>query len=515
MQQHRKLLVIGLDAFDRALAQRWIDEGALPNLAAQMADGVVAGVRNPVGMESGSLWPSFAYGCDPSMHGLYDGMRHISPETYQIGTRRAEDVPFRPFWSRVDEAGGRSVVIDAVTAPDIGPKRGMQIIDWFAHVPAESGATMRLRTHPPEFRQVLERDYGHDPLGGHMCDFHQPRTATQLRWFTDALLQRVRVKRTLTLDLLDRDAWDFFMVTFTDGHCAGHHCWHLNDPSHEEYDPAIAAAVGNPLKTIYMAIDEAFGEITRKAGRDVTVLTLMSQGIGTGYTGLRLLDRILARLNGEMSEARNGTIAGLRRAWRKLPLSVRHRLRPMHNAARNSFYRDGFLPAPEKRRCFETHCNERTGGIRINLVGRESHGTVQPGTEYDALCEWLIAQLGDVRNDETGEPLIRQIQRTRDLYDGPLTHTLPDLLVTWNRQRPIRVVSSPAIGRLVHPHPTIRTGDHRPHAMLLLNGPGYAPRRLNDNVDIIDLAPSLSVLLGLPATGFQGQAHAGLAPGGD
>lgn len=513
MTHHGKLLVIGLDAFDRGLAQRWIDDGLLPNLAAQMATGVTAGVRNPVGMESGSLWSSFAYGCDPSVHGLYDGMRHLDPETYEIGALRAEDIPFRPFWSLVDEAGGRSIVIDAVTAPDTGAKRGMQVIDWFAHVPAESGATMRLRTNPPELKQAIERDYGRDPLGGRMCDFHQPRTAAQMRWFTDALLQRVRIKRALTLDLMARDEWDFFLVTFTDGHCAGHHCWHLNDPSHEEYDPAVAAAVGNPLKTIYMAIDEAIGAIMREAGPDVTVLTLMSQGIGTGYTGLRLLDRVLARLNGEMSERRNSMIAGLRKAWRTLPLSLRHRLRPLHDAARESFYRDGFLPNPEKRLCFESYCNERTSGIRINLVGRESRGTVQPGAEYEALCDRLIAQLGEVRNDETGEPLIGQIIRTRDLYDGPRTDTLPDLLVTWNRDRPIRVVSSPAIGRLVHPHPSIRTGDHIPHAMLLLNGPGYAPRVINDDIDIIDLAPSLTALLGLPTAGFQGRPRSVLAPG--
>ncbi|MGE0668983.1 MAG: alkaline phosphatase family protein [Sphingomonadales bacterium] len=515
MTHRRKLLVIGLDAFDRGLAQRWMDEGALPNLAAQMAAGVAAGVRNPAGMESGSLWPSFAYGCDPSFHGLYDGMRRLDPETFDIGAHRAEDVPYRPFWSLVDEAGGRTIVIDAVTAPDVGVARGIRVIDWFAHVPAESGATLRLRTHPPELRQVIERDYGPDPLGGHMCDFHQPRTAAQVSWFTDALLERVRRKCALTLDLMAREEWDYFMVVFADGHCAGHHCWHLHDPSHEEHDPAVASAVGDPLKTVYMAIDEALGRILRQAGPEATVLTLLSQGIGTGYTGLRLLDRILARLNGEMQEGRNRAIAGLRRAWRMLPLSLRHRLRPMHSAARNAFYRDGFLPDPQKRLCFETYCNERTSGIRINVAGRDPHGRIQPGAEYDALCDRLIGQLGDVRNDDTGEPLIASVVRTRDLYAGPRVETLPDLLVTWNREQPIHAVSSPAIGRLPHPHPSIRTGDHRPHAMLVLSGPGYAPRRVNDDIDMIDLAPTLASLLDLPATGFQGQPRAALAPVAD
>ncbi|MEN3976085.1 hypothetical protein [Emcibacter sp. SYSU 3D8] len=512
MTRKSKLLIIGLDAFDRGLARQWIDEGALPNLAAQMATGVTAGVRNPTGMESGSLWASFAYGCNPAVHGLFDGIRHLDPETYLYRPHRPDEIDFRPFWSRIDDSGGKSIVIDAVVPSETTANRGTRVIDWFAHAPAGGSATMKMRTHPPELKATIERDYGPDPLGGHMCDYHQPRSLEQVRWFTDALLHRVDRKRALTLDLMAREEWDFFMVTFMDAHCAGHHCWNVHDPSHEEHDPAVAAAIGDPLKTIYMAIDDAVGAIRRQAGADVTVMTYMSQGIGNGYTGLRLLDRVLARINGEMHEGRNSFVSGLRRVWRTVPLSIRHRLLPLHNAARNSFYREGFLPSPEKRLCFETNCNERTSGIRINLVGRDPHGIVRPGDEYEALCNRLIAELGEVRNDETGGPLVTEIVRTRDHHNGPKAETLPDLLVTWNREKPIRVVSSPAIGRLVHPHPTIRTGDHRPDALMMLNGPGFGHRTLNQDIDVIDLAPSLTALCGLSSAGFQGQALPALAP---
>lgn len=101
MTRRGKLLVIGLDSFDRGLAQRWMDEGALPNLAAQITAGIAAGVRNPVGMESGSLWPSFAYGCDPSHHGLYDGMRHSTP-------RPTKSAPFAPGTSPFGPSGRAS-----------------------------------------------------------------------------------------------------------------------------------------------------------------------------------------------------------------------------------------------------------------------------------------------------------------------------------------------------------------------------------------------------------------------
>ena len=51
--------------------------------------------------------------------------------------------------------------------------------------------------------------------------------------------------------------------------------------------------------------------------------------------------------------------------------------------------------------------------------------------------------------------------------------------------------------------------------MLVLTGPGYAPRLVNDDIDMIDLAPTLAKLLDFPATGFQGQPQEALAPATD
>jgi hypothetical protein len=224
-----------------------------------------------------------------------------------------------------------------------------------------------------------------------------------------------------------------------------------------------------------------------------------------GYTGLRLLDRILAKLNGELNSTRNALVAELRDIWRALPTGIKGMLRPLHKTARKTFYNEGFLPHPETRKCFEIYCNERTSGIKINLAGREPKGIVQPGAEYEALCARLIEELGQVRNDETGELLVANIMRTTDHYAGPFAATLPDLLVTWNRHAPIHSVSSPTIGTMRHPHPTIRTGDHRPEGMFILTGPGMVAARLNDAVDVIDLAPTLAAFCGLRSDAFQGR----------
>ena len=504
--RHNTTLVIALDSFDSMLAQSWIGEGLLPNLAALMQRSVVAEVRNPAGFQSSAVWSSFAYGADPSVHGLHDGSRYFNTETYSNRHYRPEEVDARPMWRHLSDAGKRSVIIDAPVVPSVDNANDTVVIDWLCHIPVRGTATLKLETHPAELKETIERDYGADPLGGKMCDLHRPRSAEAQAWFRDAMVKRVGMKVALTRDLMARNDWDFFLVSFAEAHCTGHHCWHMHDHAHEEYDPAIVAAVGDPLRDVYIAIDAAVGEIFAQAGPSTNVMIYMTHGMQEGYTGLRLLDRILAKLNGELNETRNKLVASLRDVWRALPPGIKSIMRPLHQSARDSFYNEGFLPHPETRKCFEIFCNERTSGIKINLAGRDPKGVVQPGAEFEALCARLIAELGQIRNNDTGELLVESIIRTADEYKGPRMGTLPDLLVTWNRHAPIHSVSSPAIGTLRHPHPTIRTGDHRPDGMLMLTGPDIAASRLNDAVDVIDLAPTLAALCGLRSDAFQGHA---------
>lgn len=513
MTMNTKLLVIGLDSFDSSLARQWTDEGRLPHLTAFESRAVAAPVHNPPGFESGSVWASFAFGADPGRHGFHDHVRRFDSASYETSVHDPADNPATAIWDRLEAAGKRAIVIDAVVPPNLRTPNGIRVIDWAAHAPSDGTATLKLKTWPPALRETIERDYGADPLGGKMCDSHRPRSSEEQAGFRDALVRRVAMKTSLLKDLIAREPWDFCFASYSEAHCAGHHCWHLNDPGHEEHYPAVAAAVGNPLRDVYEALDRAVGDIVAHAGDDVGVMIFMSHGIETGYTGVRLLDRILARLDGELNETRNASLSTARQVWRSLPQPMRRLLSPARARFAQSVYREGFLPHRERRLCFEVFCNERTSGIRINLAGREAHGIVQPGAEFDALCARLKRQLLDIHNEETGEPLVLDVVRTSDAYEGAGIAQLPDLLVTWNRAAPIRRVWSAELGRMHHPHPSIRTGDHRPDGLLLASMPNATARRLNAPINVIDLAPSIAALFNVETVGFQGRTLDALTGG--
>lgn len=72
------------------------------------------------------------------------------------------------------------------------------------------------------------------------------------------------------------------------------------------------------------------------------------------------------------------------------------------------------------------------GGIYINLKGREGHGTVERGAEYQALKAELIEKLSGLKDPETGRTGILRVYDGAEIYRGPYRSNGPDLIVGYN-----------------------------------------------------------------------------------
>jgi predicted AlkP superfamily phosphohydrolase/phosphomutase len=68
----RRIVIIGLDGLDPALAERWIAEGELPNLARLAREGSFSRLRTTYPSISPVAWSSFMTGVDPSRHNIFD-----------------------------------------------------------------------------------------------------------------------------------------------------------------------------------------------------------------------------------------------------------------------------------------------------------------------------------------------------------------------------------------------------------------------------------------------------------
>jgi predicted AlkP superfamily phosphohydrolase/phosphomutase len=274
----------------------------------------------------------------------------------------------------------------------------------------------------------------------------------------------------------------------------------------------VAAEVGDVLKAVYIAMDEAVGRILQNLGENAVGVVLFTHGIEQGYSGTRLLDRILASLeNGPGHNAFNNAVKATARkvwcaTWHAAPTPIKEILDPIRKKAKtSSFYNLGFQPYRNKRKFFEVLVNERNSGVRINLAGREREGIVQPGREYDELCDYLQEELAQVVKKDSGEPAFLRIIKVHDQFRGEVQDRLPDLVVTWNRKTRITTVTSPKIGSISHNLQMARTGDHHPVGMFVATGAGVEQGHLNQKVDIIDFAPTIAGLVGSNPDAFKGE----------
>jgi hypothetical protein len=70
--------------------------------------------------------------------------------------------------------------------------------------------------------------------------------------------------------------------------------------------------------------------------------------------------------------------------------------------------------------------------VQINLRGREAQGIVEPGREYEVLCDRISEGLSSFRDADTGEPVVAQIARGDTLYpDARYDVGIPDLIIRW------------------------------------------------------------------------------------
>ena len=508
-----KLAVVGLDSADKDVVRQYVAEGYMPNVGALLEESIVGETRNPYGLESGSVWPTVHTGVDPSRHGQHEAVRLFNPSTYGYQFIDNDTVYPGNYWDHVTEHGGRCLLIDIPYAPPPEKLNGKAIWDWGTHIDCHGATQIELKTYPAELAEDVLTRFGGDPLNGQICDNLRPKSEEAVASFRDGLLERIETRTTMLAHYLAEDDYDYVEVVFSETHCIGHHCWHLHDPNHPDYDEGMQARIGNPMRDVYAAIDTQVGKIREALGPETTLMILFSHGMGVDFSGTHLLDRMLTSLDGrKVISHRHPAIEAARHAWRKLPQPIRSGLKPMQRKAWNAMYADGFQPGRENRRFFEVYNNHRSGGVRINLQGREAKGIVAPA-DYEATLDELEAELMKFVNDETGEPLVVECVRIRDHYDGDRRDSLPDLAVTWNRSAPINKVSSPKSGPIVHEHLLTRTGDHRPDGLFCMAGPALAPRILNEPVKAEDFVPTFARLMELPAPFSTGHAIESIVPG--
>jgi predicted AlkP superfamily phosphohydrolase/phosphomutase len=494
------VIVIGLDAAEATLIDRWAGDGHLATFAGLEARGSVSRLGNPLETLPGAVWPELTSGRSCGKVPLYFHPRQLRSGEARVRPVTAAEVDPRDYyWSHASRAGRRVAVVDQPQTVRMPGLNGIQLFEWGAH-----DRHFLTSSDPPALLDDLRSRHGDHPIRS--CDRHGRTRAGYNRLLAD-LLDAVERKSGLLLELLQRERWDLFACAYSEPHCVGHQFWHFLDPRHPAHDPSAPDHLRHAIRAVYERIDAGIGALIRAAGPDAIVLVVASHGMGLNTGGPQLLPEILVRL-GLGSGGITSFAAGVRRwqtAVSHLPRPVQPLLRRIASSslAKRVQGPTGCLldPLESPRTRAVTLSNNRCGAIRLNLKGREPFGAVEPGGEAADVLAEIRRELLALRDPASGEPIVTRVVTARDAF-GPDHHPdLPDLLVVFRDDLgPLQACASERLGIVEVPnfHPNIpRSGNHTTHSRLWAVGPGVAPGPAPEG-NVLDVPPTILRLLDVP-----------------
>ena len=402
-----RMLIIGLDGADPALAARWMAEGTLPNLSALARAGALLPLRSTMPPATFPAWSTCATGVNPGRHGVFD-FTDMPPGGYALRfvNRTFRRVP--AVWNALSDAGARVGVLGVPGTYPPERVNGFMVSGFDSPV---ATSIDRSFVYPPEYHD--------DVQGWRFADFQEHRTGPG--WHEKAralLLAKIADKEAAALRLLRHEPWDFFMAVFGETDTVSHHFWRFHDPGSPRHqaDPVLS----NAIRDVYARLDTTVGRMAEVSGAE-HVLVVSDHGFmgaGTGVIHLNnfLAERGLLRFSGG-GESTLKTMA----------------LRFAPERARGALFRrfTGLAAGAESRSRFggidwsatRAYSEELDyfPNIRVNLAGREPQGVVRP-EDYDGFVAELCAML------ESWGPVARALPRD-SVYDGPYVDRAPDILI--------------------------------------------------------------------------------------
>jgi len=154
------------------------------------------------------------------------------------------------------------------------------------------------------------------------------------------------------------------------------------------------------------------------------------------------------------------------------------------------------------------------GQVYLNLRGREPQGCVDRDRAPDLLAEIADGLRG--LDGPDGRRLPAEVFTGEQVFDGPHADRCPDLCVQFDGLRHLAAdrLGVPSVVRPAEPG-GVDDGSHAPDGFLAMAGPGVPALGRFDSLHLLDVAPTILDLLGLPDRELDGRAIHRVEPESD
>ncbi len=415
-----RLLMVGLDAADANLVERYMTEGTMPYLSRLKDRGLMKRLFSSIVSSDDDLWASFQYGESVVEHGRYHYNIPLSNNSLEKAYKR--DLGKNFFWNKVIGQHLRKAIIDIPKCAEAQTLNGIHLADWIVHGRYFKNPT----SFPPELAGDVIARFG--PALPSRCDYFQESlNHANVAEIVSNLSESTLRKRAAGLHFLNEESWDLFLIGFKEIHCASHGLWNLIDKNHVDYNEQLNLKLGEPIKFIFSNIDAAIGDLINAAGSHAEIVVFSTTNMTSNGTLDHLLPKIINKINQQLG---------------------------------SPFF--SILPY-----------NDNCGALRINALKEEKEYTT------NLICQ-ILKELTDV---DTNKNVIETITFPSINNEDKKAKLLPDLLFAYKPNLNPYAVKSSLLGIIAADAvPNIRPGNHCGGGFLIAAGNKAQEFAKNTNV---------------------------------
>ena len=471
--------MIGLDSATFDVVDPMLEAGELPNLARLCALGSRGVLRSTTHPLTPHAWTTIVTGVNAGRHGIWD-----FTERDETGYRlRIVNGSFRrapAVWDHLRRSGRRTGIVNVPftwPAPEV---------DGFAFAGFDAAARKQGLIYPPELGDELRRRFGSLEL-----DNKFPLTDGKLD--LDLVRRAASQKIQIVSWLAERFDPELLFVVFMAADHIHHLCW-------TDWE---AEGLASPVADVYRILDEAVGALVELADEG-NVMVISDHGAGRLH-GVVNLNAWLAS-EGFLTYETGGGVAGRKLLGealglrRYLPERLRYFAKQRLPSLRQKAIERGDYTVLDWSRT-KAFSYGTFGNIVLNVRGREEHGIVEPGEEYERVRDAVTARLLELQGPG-GERIVAQAHRREDLFHGPELAKVPDLLVefdhyAWLGKGNLKTRSESLWDEIEIESGSDHSyvGSHRHEGIVVLSGPAVA-QGAPVGGELTDVAPTLIYLMG-------------------
>jgi predicted AlkP superfamily phosphohydrolase/phosphomutase len=432
---------------------------------------------------------------NPGKHNVFDFIR---PNAGDFTLVNSSSIRASTIWQIASEAGLRVGAINVPVTYPPQPVNGFMISGMLSPSDAEI-------TYPSTLLDLYA-----EKLGPYRVALRvQYKEGSEEAFLSDAL-DLIQTRGRYARQLMADQPWDLFMVHFIVLDNLQHALWKLIDPTHPRYKPELAEKYGDGLLRAYQEVDAQVGQLidlAQELAGDLNIVVMSDHGFGPLHyivnLNIHLLQHGLLKLKRhpwtQLKSAlfRLGlTPAAVYRLLEKLGLQniVARVSKQSRNQVVSKFL--SFQDVDWNRTT--AYSMGHVGQVFLNRKGREPQGTVGEGAEYEQARDRVMSALQQLTHPETGKPLLDEAILGPDVTSGPYADQAPDLHLILDGYRCITFPLFATNSQVVTQQIRGDSGCHRGNGIFVGHGPAFLQGATATGSQIIDLAPTILYLLGLP-----------------